>query len=643
LLGIEPEAYTVEDLYSIAAYMAYTFAFSLRTDPLVDEIYHKLGPAYLRDLDLALVGDPFAADTAVSDTLQAEMMSAFQPQVFLPEHLPVPSLKGSNNWAIAPSRTLSSEVIFANDTHIKYASPAAWYEAHLEYPGFSFYGNFMAGIPVALIGHSREHAWGLTMFEDDDSDFFIEKLTADRSESVYLDSLTAPVNVYEEKILIEGGSDTTITVYETVNGPIVNEFLPVQREEPISMYWNYLSLENKLLQAFYRMNLADNIDEFRKGVAMIGSPGLNVAYGDAYGNIALWSASRLIRRPETVDGKRFARGFAAEDQYQGFHPFEENPQVENPVTGLVLSANQMHDSIYGLRYPGYYAPDTRADRISKILERTFPASVDSIKSLSLDVVSETEAAVAKALTLSLRRANKPLNDADEAVLNILGTWDGGHELNSTAPTVHYKWLHYVLKFAMEDELTEEHFKALLNTHLIKRSYPKLLDSADSPWWDNIYTEEIEETREDIVLKAFRRAMNELTVELGNEPGEWYWEKVHFVEHPHPFSKSSILKPLWHVGPFPAPGGVETVNNSGFNLNGDGKYVASNGPAMRIIIDFGDVENAVSILPTGNSGNVMSPHYNDQAEMYVKGEFRRMLMNQEEIQSLSNKVIFTPEM
>jgi penicillin amidase len=96
-----------------------------------------------------------------------------------------------------------------------------------------------------------------------------------------------------------------------------------------------------------------------------------------------------------------------------------------------------------------------------------------------------------------------------------------------------------------------------------------------------------------------------------------------------------------VGPFPAPGGNETVNNAGFTFASKGAYTASYGPAMRIVIDFADVENAVSVLPTGNSGNVMSPHYKDQAEMYVKGETRKMMMNEKEIKELPNRLLLQP--
>jgi penicillin amidase len=71
------------------------------------------------------------------------------------------------------------------------------------------------------------------------------------------------------------------------------------------------------------------------------------------------------------------------------------------------------------------------------------------------------------------------------------------------------------------------------------------------------------------------------------------------------------------------------------------YQVRNGPSTRRIIDFNDVENSWSILPTGQSGNPFSKHYQDQASMYNKGMFRKMKMNQEEIKKNSTKLIFKP--
>lgn len=662
LLGLSPRLYTLEDMYAVEAYMAWSFAYSLRTDPLVEQLYRKLGEAYMKDFDLgyppgARPDSLFRSDSANVDSSRAlnplkvndlpDSLPALTSQLldlsFL-DQLPAPMLQGSNSWVLAPWRSLSGKVIFANDTHIKYASPSVWYEAHIEFPGFAIYGNFLAGVPFAIVGHSRNHAWGLTMFEEDDSDFFYEKFaSADTSLTVFNDSLTAPVEKTTEYIRVNGGKDTTITVYTTANGPLINAFLSKDFSRPVSMYWNYTHIPNDLVSAFYRMNNSIGIENFREGVRLIGAPGLNVTYGDAAGNIAIWSASKLIKRAEGEYGKRFVDGSSASSAFEGFYPFEKNPQEENPAVGYLYSANQYHDSTTGVAYPGYYAPFTRYDRIGERLKTMTPATVDSVKNLVTDVCSNTSAELGREIVKTIKSGNAVFSDVEKDALDVLDGWDGNHRLHDRAPTVYYATLYYILRKAMVDEMGTELFDALHGTHLLLRTYPHLLMQTDSEWWDNINTTAKVETRREIFTDAFKMAVTKTAEKLGSDVYEWKWRKVHYVEYPHPFGAKKLLRPFFNVGPFPAPGGIETVNNSGFRIDGSSDYQATFGPAMRIIIDFGDVENAVSVLPTGNSGNVMSPHYKDQAAMYVEGKFRKMLMNRAEIDSVSTLVVMEPKM
>ncbi len=640
ILGVTPEAYTVEDIYAIAGYMAYSFAYALRTDPLAEKMKNKLGVNYLKDFDLHHGLDSVLVDsTETSDSVGISMLLG--PNIL--DNLPVPLFQGSNSWALGPSRTLSSEVIFANDTHIKYASPSVWFEAHIEYPGFGFYGNYLAGIPVAMIGHSRNHAFGITMFEEDDSDFFYEKFSSpDSSATVYMDSLTSPVNKHRETILRKDASDTVFTVYETSHGPIINDFLPVDFEEPVSMYWNYIAIENNLLEAFYRLNYASKKNEFEEGVKLVGAPGLNISYGDASGNIAVWSASKMLKRSGEHGGKFFRNGYSGEDEYNGFHSFDKNPKIVNPVNGMVISANQKHDTIEGISYPGYYAPDTRYERISERLPRIFPASIDSIKTLSLDVQSRTEGKICQEIVQVVLNSSAVFSNIEEEALDELRAWDGDHSLRDVAPSIYYQMLYTILDKTLSDDLSKSFFDELLNTHLIKKAYPELLLNPDSPWWENKSTDQRKETRETIFVESFKKAVLDLKEMKGEDVSEWKWETVHTVTHPHPLGNVDVLKPFFNVGPLTAPGGNETVNNSGFTFNNMAKNEAYFGPAMRIIIDFADVENAISILPTGNSGNIMSDHYKDQSEMYVRGEFRKMMMNEDEIRKSRNLLEISPK-
>ena len=80
----------------------------------------------------------------------------------------------------------------------------------------------------------------------------------------------------------------------------------------------------------------------------------------------------------------------------------------------------------------------------------------------------------------------------------------------------------------------------------------------------------------------------------------------------------------------------------FDYSDAAEYIIKAGPSTRRIVDFSDVENSWSILPTGQSGNPMSKHYNDQAEMYATGKFRKMKLNKEEIIKTSTKLVFKPK-
>ena len=50
-----------------------------------------------------------------------------------------------------------------------------WYEAHIVCPDYEIYGYYIAGTPFPLLGHNHDYAYGLTMFENDDVDFFAEE------------------------------------------------------------------------------------------------------------------------------------------------------------------------------------------------------------------------------------------------------------------------------------------------------------------------------------------------------------------------------------------------------------------------------------------------------------------------------------
>jgi penicillin amidase len=234
-----------------------------------------------------------------------------------------------------------------------------------------------------------------------------------------------------------------------------------------------------------------------------------------------------------------------------------------------------------------------------------------------------------------------LSENEKQALIVLKEWKGSNNLSDVAPTIYNKWIFNYLKNTFEDELGAENFKMFLGTHIMKQIIAKQITNEKSLWWDNVNTKKEKETRIHIVSKSFKESIIALEKQLGNSVSDWTWNKVHTVEHQHPLAKIAALRSIFNVGPFEVSGSTEVINNLFFDFTEDGNYIVKGGPSTRRIIDFSDIENSWSILPTGQSGNPMSAHYSDQAELYNAGKFRRMKLNKEEIVRTSTKLVFTP--
>ncbi|GAA0878064.1 penicillin acylase family protein [Algoriphagus jejuensis] len=643
LLGEKPRPYTIEDMHSIVGYMSFTFAMGLKTDPLVTKIARELGPEYLNSLSIQTLPEHHTIPVNYPDSLRVDSSSTIPTLTALLDKLPVPLLEGSNSWVIAGSRTKSGKVLFNNDTHIGFASPSVWYEAHMEYPGFSFYGNHLAGVPFGLVGHSRHHSVGLTMFENDDHDFFEEKLNPNNPNEILVGDSIFPIISRKELIQVKGQDPDEFEIRETIHGPIMNSVskeISALTSNPVSSWWVYILEPTKALEAIYKINHANSIQEVADAAGLIHAPGLNIMYGDSAGSIAWWAAAKLPIRSEKVHSKIFADGSDPETLHKGWYPFTDNPQSINPENGFIASANNQPDTMRsGVLFPGYYFPGERWNRIAKTITSREDWDQESIQELQLESVNEVQPQIVQMMLSHIK-----LEDFTtySEVLTALQNWDGDHGLEALAPTIYYKWQYHVLKLAMQDELGEEAFNSYLETFILVRSTRHFLATKDNPWWDVRGTSDIE-TPEYIITEALKVTLEELTSQFGKKPKDWEWRNAVTLEHPHPLGSQKPLDKIFNVKADPVAANEESVNKLAFRLSGDGIYNVTSGPAMRIILDFANVDGSISVLPTGNSGNRFSKHYSDQKNLYVKGKYRPQLMNEQEIKEKSKgKLIFTPK-
>lgn len=637
LIGIEKENYTDKDMYLIVDYMSFVFQMAFKTDPLMSKIEMKIGEKYLQDLALGYVPGTLKNQSHPNDSVLAlmppdkKLSFSFQRMA---DKLPVPLWLGSNSWALSPRKSVSGKVLFANDTHIGYGQPATWYEAHLECPGLSFYGNFLAGFPFAPIGHTPALAWGLTIFENDDLDFFREKTDTMHRNEVWFVDHWEELQIRNEVIKVKDSADVNFNVRTSHHGPVCSDAMSDFRDvtnEPVSASWTFLKFPSNLFGVCFQLNHSKNIDDTRNAASQISAPGLNFIYGDAKGNIAWWTAAKLVKRSPHVNSALLLDGSSGKDEWLGWYDFKDNPQSENPPEGFVYSANNQPDTTVGILYPGYYTPEDRAVRIHSALSENKKFDGDDMRKLHADVISVVEVSVAKTMMDVIGETMKNKSPNHRKVTQILSSWNGDHQVNDVAPTIYYKLLYNILYNAMADELGEKDFERILNTHVIKNAIPPFMKNDSSVWWDNILTKANVENRKEIFEISFDQTVSELEIQLGKNPNGWKWGKVHILEHEHPIGKKKPFNKFFNVGPFSIGGGNETVNQQGFLLNREGIYKIKFGPALRRVIDFADPENGRSISPTGESGNVMSKHYSDQAELFIKGATRKEMMNRKEIE------------
>ena len=639
ILGIKKEKFTVKDVYNTFGYMAFSFAMAQKTDPLITDIRDNLGSDYLKDFGLDGSLSTIQIKNFEGKAIGYNEISKSMASVL--NNSPVPQFIGSNSWVIAPKKTKNGKVIFANDPHIGFSQPCTWYEAHIVLPNYEMYGYYLAGTPFPLLGHNRDYAYGLTMFENDDVDLYQEAENPNNKNQYQTAKGFQDYKIRNETIKVKDSSEVVLKIRETQHGPIMNDLLnEIKGVKPIAMSWIFTQQNNQILEALYTISHSKNLKDFRKGVSLIAAPGLNIMYGDAKGNIAWNTSGKLYKLDKSVNPNFVLNGANGIDDKKEFLDFSKNPHAINPIWNYVYSANNQPEAVEGYLYPGYYLPEDRAKRISGLLEPKNNWTKKDVVQMMNDNTSSVATSIVSDLVLALN--NQSLSANENQALSILKKWNGSNNLKDLAPTIYNKWIYSYLKNTFQDELGEDDFKSLLTTNCIKQIIAPQIKNENSVWWDNVNTKRKKETRVEILNKSFHEAIKALENQLGKEVNSWTWNRVHTLEHQHPLGKVPGLKWLFNVGSFEVPGSVEVISNLMFDFTDTGKYIVKAGPSTRRVIDFSDIENSMSILPTGQSGNPFSKHYNDQAEMYNSGKFRKMKLNKAEIIKSSTKLVFKPK-
>lgn len=637
IAGHKPLHWELEHIIGYARLMGHDLCLAWMPEVIFGGVLDKLGDVKARELY------PVYPDTKpyivpkVPENFSSVAENLFKSESRIREITnAVGSHIGSNSWVLGGTKTKSGKPILANDPHLAFSQPPVWYEMHLVGGRFDVAGVTLAGVPLVILGQNQKYAWGFTNVMVDDTDFYVEVVDDDHPDQYFHDGEWRDMIIHQQVIPVKGEESVIYDVRETHHGPIINDVHKVLKENdspPVAMSWvgNYITNE---VDAFFGLNLASNWEEFSAAVQNFWIPGQNMIYADLEGNIGWRPAVALPLRARGT-GLVPLPGDDAQWDWQGFVPFEEMPYQYNPEQGYVATAN---NKTIGDEFPhyisAYWEPPARANRIHEMLnvpDKLY--TVDDMKDIQTDYLSD-HARDLTPIFIGLLEEAKFDDPNLELALAKLKTWNYVMDKSSSAAAIfNTLWVKFAYNlYGDEMDLIGPEFKAgffKLANLSIRNAIFLLEQIPGSSWFDDVSTDGIIETPAMIVERSFRETVQELETSFGDDPGQWVWGDMHTLTHKHPMSKVKILDWLLNlnVGPFPAAGSGTTVNNMEYRMYDPYNVVL--GPSVRHIYDFEDFFRAsLSILPTGQSGNPISPHYEDQAEMYNTGKYRIMPIDAE---------------
>ena len=313
--------------------------------------------------------------------------------------------------------------------------------------------------------------------------------------------------------------------------------------------------------------------------------------------------------------------------WDGFIAFEDLPRSYNPASGAVVTAN---NKIVSDDYPHFITSEWsvpyRAARITQLLDATPKHSVASFARMQADTVSPQAREI---LPFLLKTRS---DDAQtRQILQQLAQWDGNMSREGAEPLIVSAWLRELSRLIYSDELGElfdgawEHRSTFLYNVLADRE-------GQGRWCDNVKTA-AKETCADLLAKALTLALDDLKRRYGEDRSRWRWGEAHFALSEHrPFGRQAQLAKLFDIR-VPSPGDTYTVDVGRNTIANESEpYASRHAASLRAIYDLADLDNSVYMHSTGQSGNVLSPLYDNFARAWARVEYIPMSMKRSDAEA-----------
>ncbi len=542
----------------------------------------------------------------------------------------------SNAWSAAPSRSASGGTLLANDPHLGFTAPGIWYLARLELAKGGVIGASIPGVPAIMTGRSDRLGWGLTSSYLDDQDVHIERLNPENPQEYLTPDGYKPFQNRPSIIEIKDAPPITLTLRWTENGPVLpGTHYSLETITPpghvASLSWSALSPNDTSMTASMALMNADTVRQALIAAEDFIAPSQNLSLVDK-NTIGMKLIGAMPRRDlnHQSRGRIPSPGWLARNRWKGRLPYADNPEFVAPIGGILGNTNnKVIDRPFPLHVSYEWGDTQRIHRWERLMQSREVHTRDSFIEAQLDTVSFTARSLLPLVGADLWYTGESAPDGTperqrQIALSLLAEWNGEMNEHLPEPLIYAAWLRALQIRLISDELGPlaaeyKHVEPLF----IERVY-RDIDGAGV--WCDVRQSAPVETCTDMARLALDDALIWIEERYGSALESLRWGDAHQATHDHPvLGEVPVLRFFVNIRQSTS-GGDNTLLRGRTSGTGPDPFQNVHGAGYRGVYDFADPDSSVFITATGQSGHFLSRYYDDQAQLWRRGEYIPMSLD-----------------
>jgi penicillin amidase len=551
-----------------------------------------------------------------------------------------PFAGASNVWAASPARSATGASLLANDPHLAFSAPAAWYLAHIELSTGGVIGASIPGIPLIIAGRKDAFAWGITAAYTDDADIFLEQLNPNNSNEVMGLEGFEPMRSESSILRIKDEPPVTLNLQWTQNGPVlpstafdVNTITPPNHVATVA--WTALAHDDRSMSAAMKLMQANSVRQGLQAAEDFVAPAFNLTLADPQ-NIAQKTigSAPLRAAANQAQGRLPVPGWRAENRWTGARAYEDLPLFQSQTGGIsggiVGNTNNKTTNAAFPNHLSFHWGDTqRIQRWERLMQNREVHTRDSFIEAQNDIVSYSARSLLPLVAADLWFTGEAapegtLQRTRQHALSLLAEWNGEMNEHLPEPLIYSAWMRALQDRLIRDELGPlSHSYTHVEPLFIERVF-RDIDGA-SIWCDVLQSASVE-TCSEIARLALDDALLWTTETYGSALESLRWGDAHTAEHKHPvLGDIPFLK--WVVNIYQSTsGGDHTLMRGLTSGSEDAPFSNVHGAIYRGVYDFADPDSSVFVIPGGQSGHPLSRHYDDLGEFWRRSEYVPMTLD-----------------